>query len=164
MVQTQHLLCKTDQVRLLEEAAIASGRNAETLMETAGRAAFRALRQRWPRAHVVTVYCGKGNNGGDGYVLARLAKEAGLSVRLVSVGEPATPESLAAKNRALTAGLVCEGHSSELLKKTEIVVDALLGLGASGGVREPLASLVGEINQASAPCLSLDIPLSLIHI
>ena len=161
MVQTQHLLCKTDQVRLLEEAAIASGRTAETLMETAGRAAFRALRQRWPRAHVVTVYCGKGNNGGDGYVLARLAKKAGLSVRLVSVGEPATPESLAAKNRALTAGLVCEGHSSELLKKTEIVVDALLGLGVSGGLREPLASLVGEINQASAPCLSLDIPSGL---
>ncbi|PDH31992.1 MAG: bifunctional ADP-dependent NAD(P)H-hydrate dehydratase/NAD(P)H-hydrate epimerase, partial [Candidatus Thioglobus sp. MED-G23] len=84
---SQHLLCKTDQIRLLEEAMIASGRSAEALMEAAGRAAFRALRQRWPRAHVITVYCGKGNNGGDGYVLARIAKNAGLWVRMVSLGE-----------------------------------------------------------------------------
>ena len=97
-------------------------------METAGRAAFRALRQRWPRAHVITVYCGKGNNGGDGYVLARLAKEAGLSVRLVSIGEPATPESLAAKHKALTAGLVCEGHSSELQTNGWIVHMMILKL------------------------------------
>ena len=158
---TQHLVCKTDQVRSLEEAAIASGRTAEALMETAGRAAFRALRQRWPRAHLITVYCGKGNNGGDGYVLARMAKKGGLSVRLVSLSEPTTPEALAAKHRALSAGLVAESHSTELLKKTDIVVDALLGIGVSGGVREPMGSLVAEINQSSAPCLSLDVPSGL---
>ena len=113
MQVNQHLVCKTDQVRSLEEAAIASGRTAEALMETAGRAAFRALRQRWPRAHLITVYCGKGNNGGDGYVLARMAKKGGLSVRLVSLSEPTTPEALAAKHRALSAGLVAESHSTE---------------------------------------------------
>ena len=157
----QHLLCKTDQIRLLEEAMIASGRSAEALMEAAGRAAFRALRQRWPRAHVITVYCGKGNNGGDGYVLARIAKNAGLWVRMVSLGEPATPEALAAKHRALSAGLISENHSNELLNKTQIVVDALLGIGVSGSVREPLASLIGEINQSETPCLSLDVPSGL---
>ena len=130
-------------------------------MEAAGRAAFRALRQRWPRARLITVYCGKGNNGGDGYVLARVARNAGLSVRLVSLGEPTTPEALSAKQTASSAGLVAEKHSTELLVETEIVVDALLGIGVCGSLREPIASLVAEINQSSTACLSLDIPSGL---
>ena len=157
----QTALCNVDQLRSLEQGEIAAGRSGQVLMESAGRAAFRVLRQRWPRAQYITVYCGRGNNGGDGYVLARLASLCGLPVRLVSLGTATTPEARAAEQGALSVGLIPEPHSQTLLKETEVVVDALLGIGASGNLREPLASVVADINQSGGACLALDIPSGL---
>ena len=157
----QSPLCTVDQVRSLEQGEIASGRSGQVLMESAGRAAFRVLRQRWPRAQCIAVYCGTGNNGGDGYVLARIASSCGLSVRLVSLGTATTPEARLAEQEALSVGLIPESHSQTILQETEVVVDALLGIGVSGNLREPLASIVDDINQYGGACLALDIPSGL---
>ncbi|HEY8506977.1 MAG TPA: NAD(P)H-hydrate epimerase, partial [Steroidobacteraceae bacterium] len=69
------------QVRALDAYAIESlGVPGYTLMKRAGEAALRYLRTRWPTAHKIVIVCGGGNNGGDGYVLARFAQAAGLTV------------------------------------------------------------------------------------
>ena len=83
-------LYSSAQVRALDAHAIeALGIPAYTLMKRAGEAALRHLRSRWPMALRITVVCGGGNNGGDGYVLARFAQAAGLAVQVLTVSDPA---------------------------------------------------------------------------
>ena len=78
------------QVRALDRRAIEQfGVPGYDLMTRAGRAALDALRAGWPHARSVGVLCGPGNNGGDGYVLARLAREQGLRVAAFTLGDPA---------------------------------------------------------------------------
>ncbi|HEY1491669.1 MAG TPA: NAD(P)H-hydrate epimerase, partial [Steroidobacteraceae bacterium] len=82
-------LYSTAQVRELDAHAIQSmGVTGYVLMKRAGEAALRYLRTRWPMAHRIVIVCGRGNNGGDGYVLARFAQAAGLSVTVLSAGAP----------------------------------------------------------------------------
>src|SRR5579864_3401752 len=78
-------LYSSAQVRALDAHAIeALGIPAYTLMKRAGEAALRHLRSRWPMAHRIVIVCGGGNNGGDGYVLARFAQAAGLTVTVLA--------------------------------------------------------------------------------
>src|SRR5450755_1726480 len=78
------------QVRALDSYAIAElGVPGYTLMRRAGEAALRALRTRWPTASRIAIVCGGGNNGGDGYVVARYARAVGLEVSLLAVIDPA---------------------------------------------------------------------------
>ena len=130
-------------------------------MENAGRAAFQLLRQCWPHAERISVYCGGGNNGGDGYVLARLAAESGFPVDLVALASPATPEARQAEESARAAGIYPRSHSQQLLEATDVVVDALLGIGAKGALRERFSFVVSEINKCSAGRLALDVPSGL---
>src|ERR1700756_788180 len=77
-------LYSTSQVRALDAHAIdVQGIPGYTLMKRAGEAALRYLRTRWPMAHRIVIVCGGGNNGGDGYVLARFAQAAGLTVSVL---------------------------------------------------------------------------------
>jgi NAD(P)H-hydrate epimerase len=78
------LLYSTEQVRALDAYAIEHGTPGYTLMKRAGEAALRALRSRWPTAARICVLAGSGNNGGDGYVLARFAQAAGLSATVLA--------------------------------------------------------------------------------
>src|SRR4029077_1939350 len=78
------LLYSATQVRSLDAHAIDElGIPGYTLMKRAGEAALRYLRTRWPTAHRIVIVCGGGNNGGDGYVLARFAQAAGLTVSVL---------------------------------------------------------------------------------
>src|SRR5215813_1091422 len=82
-------LYSTAQVRALDAHAINElGIPGYTLMKRAGEAALRYLRTRWPMAHRIVIVCGSGNNGGDGYVLARFAQAAGLTVSVLAATEP----------------------------------------------------------------------------
>src|SRR5215472_14443555 len=82
-------LYSTAQVRGLDAHAINElGIPGYTLMKRAGEAALRYLRTRWPMAHRIVIVCGRGNNAGDGYVLARFAHAAGLTVAVLSASPP----------------------------------------------------------------------------
>ncbi len=82
-------LYSTAQVRELDAHAIQfMGVTGYTLMKRAGEAALRYLRTRWPMAHRIVIVCGGGNNGGDGYVLARFAQAAGLAVTVLAASPP----------------------------------------------------------------------------
>ena len=85
-MNTAQLLYRAEQVRELDRTAIEEhGIDGYELMQRAGKAAYALLRSNWPRARHLVVLCGGGNNGGDGYVLARLARAAGLRVELVAI-------------------------------------------------------------------------------
>lgn len=157
-------LYSTAQVRALDTYAIETlGIAGYTLMERAGEAALRCLRTRWPVAQHVTIVCGPGNNGGDGYVLARLARAAGLTVTVLAASPP---DGLKGDAReASRAWLACGGESrpyeSRLLEHDGIIVDALLGTGLHGPVREQMARVIHGINAAGRPVLALDVPSGL---
>lgn len=127
-------------------------------MERAGRATFRALLDRWPEAKSVSVVCGKGNNAGDGYIVAGLAREIGMRVQLCQLGSAGVLATDAARARdwALGLGVSIESLADQLVG--DVIVDALLGTGLTGKLREPYAQAVRLINKSKAGVISVDIP------
>jgi NAD(P)H-hydrate epimerase len=132
-------------------------------MKRAGEGALRYLRQRWPMSHRIVIVCGGGNNAGDGYVLARFAQAAGLTVTALSA---VPPEQLRGDARRAYDDLrASDGNihefASDLLKEGEVIVDALLGTGLHGPVREEFARVIRYINSAGRPIFALDVPSGL---
>lgn len=157
-------LYRADDVRELDRRAIEQlGIPAGELMERAGRALYRVLRERLPAAGRVFVLCGGGNNGGDGYVVARIAREAGLAVTLVSVVAPQllSGAAAAACDRFMKAGGQCERFSIELLRDCDVVIDALLGTGLDRAVAGEFAEIIRAVNSQRVPVVSADLPSGL---
>ena len=134
-----------------------------TLMTRASEGAFRILRARWPQARRIVVVCGGGNNGGDGYVLARLAQAAGLQVQVLATVPPDRLEGDARRAQAewLAAGGNAQIFAADALAGADVVVDGLLGTGLSGPPRPDSVAVIRAINAARRPVLSLDIPSGL---
>ena len=134
------------------------------LMHRAGRAAFDALRARWPDARSVSVVCGAGNNAGDGYVIAGLASDAGLGVEMIQVGDPAkvAGDARAALRFAeARLGITIERPAEPWRVTGDVVVDALLGTGIRGEVRQDCVTAIAAINAAARPVLAVDVPSGL---
>ncbi len=158
-----HALYRAEQVRELDRCAIKDhGIPGAELMQRAGAAAYRELQNRWPDAREVTVLCGTGNNGGDGYVLARLAHEAGLAVRVLQLGDSSRlrDDALAKANAYRDAGASVEPYR-ELPRRTDLIVDAVFGTGLEREVQGSWAEAIGQINAHRAPKLAIDIPSGL---
>jgi len=157
-------LYSTAQVRALDAHAIKGlGIPGYTLMKRAGEAALRYLRTRWPMAHRIVIVCGGGNNAGDGYVLARFANAAGLAVTLLT---GVSPEHLRGDAKQAYEDFKSSGgevHSfdPELFGEGDVIVDALLGTGLRGGVRDDLAHVIREINSSGRAVFALDVPSGL---
>ncbi len=158
------LLYRAEQVRALDRAAIDRfGIPGMTLMERAGLAAFNRLRDRWPEVRRITVVCGTGNNGGDGYVIARLAHEAGLGISLLHVGdrERLQGEAVVAAEAAERAGVPMAPFTAGGLAGSELLVDALLGTGLKGEVSGVWCEAITAMNAVGVPVLAVDIPSGL---
>ena len=157
-------LYSTAQVRALDAHAIKElGIPGYALMKRAGEAALRYLRTRWPMAHRIVIVCGGGNNAGDGYVLGRFAQAAGLKVTLMAA---VSPEQLQGDARQASEDFRSSGgqihpFSSDLLRGGDVIVDALLGTGLRGGVREEIGQVIQGINSAGRPVFALDVPSGL---
>jgi len=140
------------------------------LMDNAGTAAA-ALIARWLapiRGKAVVVVCGKGNNGGDGFVVARRLKARGAAVRVFLVGRRAEVRGDAADALGRWRGRVEEVEEpsglAPALGGADVIVDALLGTGVSGAARGPVAAAIETINRAGAggvPVVALDLPSGL---
>ncbi len=158
-----HALYRAAQVRELDRIAIQEyGIPGATLMERAGAAAFALIRERWPDAEALTVLCGIGNNGGDGYVVARLAREAGMEVTLLQLGDPArlAGDALAAARRFGDAGGRVEGYQG-LPRGPGVIVDAVFGTGLEREVAGRWRDALEAVNRSRAPVLAIDIPSGL---
>ncbi len=151
-----------DTVRALEAAACRAGGFASfELMRRAGAAAFRYLREHWPAARRIAVVSGTGNNGGDGYVLAALARDAGLEVAVLQVGAPAEKGDARQAWQALEVAGVPVAHDAGVLSQVELIVDALFGIGLNRVLEGEVRAVISCINAQALPVLSLDIPSGL---
>lgn len=158
------VLYSTAQVRALDAYAIETlSVPGYTLMKRAGEAALRYLRTRWPTAYRIVIVCGGGNNGGDGYVLARFAQAAGLTVTVLAA---TPPESLKGDARHACEDFTASGGRVQPFNPTqlaegEVVVDALLGTGIRGAIRGDLVPVVQAINASGRPVFAIDVPSGL---
>lgn len=167
---------QTEQLRRGEaQAAEAVGLTLDQLMEAAGAALWELLEQRWQHElaeHGLVVVLGPGNNGGDGYVVARLAAAAGIRVQLFA--SPPKTELAQQKAEALTACLLTKNRQqqpqTEALPLAElarhgvrdaVVVDALLGNGISRPVQGDFKTVIEQLNDWQGPVVSADIPSGL---
>ena len=151
-------LYDTDALRALEArgTALLDG-DAFALMARAGQAGWRCALKHWPRAQRIAVVCGPGNNGGDGYVLARHAHESGREVRAVQLAPPSTPLSQQACEAYIAAGGRI-ADAGDGLGDAELIVDALFGIGLSRAPQGEAAALVAAMLAHPAPVLALDVP------
>jgi NAD(P)H-hydrate epimerase len=152
------------QVRALDRHAIDDLHiPSYTLMTHAGEAAVVALRSCWPSKQRIAVLCGPGNNGGDGYVVARVAQSMRINVTAISLSDPARLQGDArrAHDDFIAAGGVVHGWSDGCLANAEVIVDAIFGTGLSRPLEPTMIERINAINERGVPILSLDIPSGL---
>ncbi len=151
-------------VRALDRCAIErEGIPGYTLMIRAGRALLAALEAALPGCRRLVVVCGAGNNAGDGYVLARLAAEAGCTVDLMALVEPGSLAGDAALAHAdfAAAGGDPVAWDAGLLEGADLIVDAILGTGLTRDVGGAFAEAIDAINASGLPVMAVDIPSGL---
>jgi NAD(P)H-hydrate epimerase len=147
------------QVRAFDRAAIEQhGVAGYELMRRAATAAFAHLRRCWPQARRIGVVCGSGNNGGDGYVLARLARAAGFDVQLVApeAPRPGGDAEHACRDWIAAGGQVLGGDAA--LPDADVYVDAIFGTGLTRAPSGAAQRWIEALNGAAAPVLALDVP------
>lgn len=151
-------------VRRIDAAAISdAGISGYALMTRAAQAALDVVRAEFPNANRWQVVCGSGNNGGDGYVLARLAALQGIGVSVLAMADPETLSGDAATacvDFAAEGGVLASFEGS-LDDEAELLVDGLLGSGIERDVAGQYAQVIAAINAHAAPVLALDIPSGL---
>ena len=138
------------------------------LMENAGRAVCEKVYSKVKRTDQILVFAGTGNNGGDGFVIARTLLNEAYHVTVAQVGsdEKMTEETFFHKQLFLNCGgtivsVAEESRVRELVHDHEIVIDALLGIGCKGMLREPLAAIVSQLNASASFVISVDVPTGL---
>lgn len=162
------LVLNQAETREIDRRAVEEfGMSGLVLMENAGRGVADKLCQ-WGTQGPVVICCGKGNNGGDGFVVARHLDLRGIDVRVLLWVEPRelTGDAAATFNILEIAGLPIDvfgrRHDADRLTKhldgAEWIVDALLGTGARGEPRSPLDQVIEQLNAATAPKVAIDLP------
>ncbi|RRJ82319.1 NAD(P)H-hydrate dehydratase [Aestuariirhabdus litorea] len=158
-------LYRAEQVRELDRLAIEGhGISGFDLMRRAAQSCLDSLLEHYGGESSLCVLCGSGNNAGDGYLLAALARQAGLQVSVVSVGDPARLRGDAQRSWQLASeqGVPMQPWQRDLeLPEEGLLVDALLGTGLKGEVQGDYRAAIEAINASASPVLAVDIPSGL---
>lgn len=161
-------LYTASQVRELDRIAIEEhGIPAGHLMQRAGRAALAALLARWPAPPAIHIFCGTGNNGGDGFVVAQLAHERGIPTFAWQVGDPERigGTAQAARHHAMDAGVCIRAFEPAAWREAGanggVAVDALLGTGLGGPVRPAVSEAISSLAASGMPVVAIDVPSGL---
>ncbi|MGH8516392.1 MAG: NAD(P)H-hydrate epimerase, partial [Panacagrimonas sp.] len=157
------------QVRELDRHAIEDlGIPGYELMRRAAAVSFEALQQQWPKARRIAVLCGSGNNGGDGYEIARLARDAGLGVDLARVGAlPSSGDAVAAHAAWTGQGgavpVFDASFAADLMSRADVICDAIFGIGLAREITGLPAEAIAAINarRPGQGVLAVDLPSGL---
>jgi ADP-dependent NAD(P)H-hydrate dehydratase / NAD(P)H-hydrate epimerase len=164
VTKPENALYRCEQIRACEQQAMSLYQLDENeLMSRAGAEAFFYFKKLYPQVQHIAVFCGAGNNAGDGFVFARLAHEYGLCVTIYQCKAVTDlpPAAQYAALMAMTAGVECQSVDEPIEAEVELLVDALLGIGLKGPVHGVMAAAIHQINASGLPVLSLDIPSGL---
>lgn len=149
------------EIQSLERTVIGSGRVAgETLMERAGRGVVEAVLARHPNAGRAVILCGPGNNGGDGYVVARMLTDAGWEVDVFALGDPSKlpPDARLNHDRWTARGAVhALDQAADVLAGADLVVDALFGVGLARPLSDDLGRVLATVPE-TALRVAVDVP------
>ena len=151
-----HELLTIREMYAADEAAVEGGIASHTLMEIAGRAAADQIRARWA-SRPISILCGPGNNGGDGFVIARHLAEAGWPVSLYFAGDKEHLPHDAALQAERWQGAI-EPLSPKAVDRAELVVDALFGAGLTRPLEGAALATINRISEAGVPCVAIDVP------
>ncbi len=150
-------LLTAEEMSRAEQLAAEAGTSTLTLMENAGRGVAEEVVRRYPRGSRVTVLCGPGNNGGDGFVCARFLRERGYHVRLALLGRQ---EELSRdpKEMARRWDEAIEPMSLQSLEGAQIIVDAIYGTGLRDNITGVPAQMIEEVTARNLPVVAVDVP------
>ena len=151
-----HELLTVQEMYAADRFAIDSGISGERLMEAAGRAIADEITRRWA-SRPVAVLCGPGNNGGDGFVIARILVEAGWPVKVGLLGAHDALKGEARVNADRWSGEI-HPLEAELLGGAGLVVDALFGAGLARPLDGLALEIIRAVDAASVPCVAVDVP------
>jgi NAD(P)H-hydrate epimerase len=153
---------QTEQIRGFERlAAERFSITGDVLMARAGKAAFDFMLRRFTNVKRLAVFCGSGNNGGDGYVLAELAFERGISVTVYQIGDHAAlkNEAKAAFERCAAAKVPMQRFQDKMdLQHPDLIVDAICGIGVHETLRDEVVCALDNIRRTQAPVFAMDVP------
>ncbi|MFW9924067.1 MAG: NAD(P)H-hydrate dehydratase [Candidatus Thorarchaeota archaeon] len=165
------MVITSKEVRIIDSNCSELGIAVLQLMENAGSAAAKIILEKYPAAENIVICCGKGNNGGDGFVTARHLTSLGRKVTVILIGnknEIGSPEARANFNilseMQFSIRLLVIDDSSNIielkgiLQKADLIVDALLGVGITKEPYEPIKSAIKVINNSGKPIVSIDLP------
>jgi len=135
------------------------------LMENAGRAIAEQIMKEVTVESKVVVLVGGGNNGGDGFVIARTLLNAGYDLKVIQVESDEKITGAAKEHKIILSKFGCQiigikemNAKPELLKKADVIIDALLGIGFRGVLKEPYRSIIEQVNQTNAQVIAVDLP------
>lgn len=158
----------SESVKKAEQDHFDSGISPLTLMSRAADAVYGCIAEKLQdKARVITIVCGKGNNGGDGYALGVIMLERGYDVCIVYTTEPATEEALHFWDKYLDDGGIALKYSEDenaavsRIFSSSLIVDALFGIGFKGTLGGDALSVVNAMNESEGFVVSVDIPSGL---
>lgn len=163
------MVLTSEQMRIVEAKSVEMGMSWLRLMENAGSAAARLIRDNYKLdSKKVIIVCGKGNNGGDGYVIARKLIENKALVRVISLGAPSTPSAAEMASKAYNLGIkpidfesyseLCEQYIAD----ADIIVDSIFGTGFKGEPDGIYRKAIIAINNSNAEKIAIDIPSAMV--
>ena len=152
-----HELLSPAEMAEADRRAIAAGTTGEKLMDRAGRAVADLVANRYPLGTRIVVACGPGNNGGDGFVAARILRERGYPVRVSLLGSREALAGDAAKAAGKWGGDV-SAMSASSLDEADVIVDALFGAGLSRDLEGKAKAAVEQVAASGLPVVAVDLP------
>lgn len=155
---TQHAVLTVEEMAAADRLALDRSSESFVLMEAAGAAAAKIAQARFGQDAAYDILCGPGNNGGDGYVAARLLRDAGCSVSIWTEAEPTKGDARRAFEAAATATRPLSSFQPE---RERVVIDALFGAGLSRPLDGDAASACRRVREAGCPVFSVDLPAGL---
>ena len=150
----------TQQIRQLETSALNIGITGDDLMKRAGQATLDFILKKWPRAKSMVIFCGHGNNGGDGYALAQFAHQHGFTVKIryIDSTDVLKNEARNAMHGCEKLGIDKQPFDEKQTLSADLFVDALFGIGLIEPIQGIAINIIQCLNQSRTPILSIDVP------